>query len=116
MDIGRIAYDSITPEVDELAFHTGDWKEFYGDIQEELPSKMPEPRGNLVTISVFIDANHAGNVVMRQSHTGIILYKQNALIVWYSKRQNTVEAAMFGSEFVALRICKEMIVVICYKL
>jgi hypothetical protein len=53
------------------------------------------------------NANHAGNVMMRHLHTGIILYVQNAPIVWYSKRQNMVEAATFKSKFVALRICKE---------
>ena len=40
----------------------------------------------------------------------------NAPIVWYSKRQNTVESATFGSEFVALRVCKELIVALRYKL
>ena len=38
------------------------------------------------------NANHAGNVMMRQLHTGIIFYIQNALIVWCSKRQNTAKA------------------------
>jgi hypothetical protein len=37
----------------------------------------------------------------RWLHTGIILYVQNAPIVWYSKRQNTFELATFGSEFIA---------------
>jgi hypothetical protein len=32
------------------------------------------------------------------------------------KRQNTVKAATFGSEFVALRICKELIIALRYKL
>jgi hypothetical protein len=77
---------------------------------------MPEPRGRSVTISLFVDANHAGNVITRRSHTGIFLFVQNAPIIWFSKRQNTVEAATFGSEFVALRICKEMIVALRYKL
>ena len=77
---------------------------------------MPEPRGNLVSTYAFVDANHAGNVVTRRSHTGIIIYVQNAPIIWFSKRQNTVETATFGSELVALRICKELIVALRYKL
>ena len=77
---------------------------------------MPERRGRSVTISSFVDANHAGNVITRRSHTGIFLFVQNAPIIWFSKRQNTVEAATFGSEFVALRICKELIVALRYKL
>ena len=77
---------------------------------------MPEPRGNPVTTSAFVDANHAGNVITRRSHTGIILFVGNAPIIWFSKKQNTVESAMFGSEFVALRICKDLVVALRYKL
>ena len=106
-----------TPEVDESVFaHNADWKEFYGAVEEEFPRNKPEPRGNKVIISAFVDANHAGNVVTRRSHKGILIYVQNAPTIWFSKRQNTVEAATFGSEFVALQICKELIVALRYKL
>jgi hypothetical protein len=115
LDIGHVAFDPKTLLVDESAFNNGtDWKEFYREVQEELPPKMPKPRGQRVTISAFVDANHAGNKVTRRLHTGIIIY--DAPILWYSKRQNTVEAATFGSEMVALQICKELIVAIRYKL
>ena len=63
-----------------------------------------------------MDANHAGNMMTRRSHTGILIYVQNAPIIWFSKRQNTVEASSFECEFVALRATKEMIVALCYKL
>jgi hypothetical protein len=117
LDIGHVSFDPKTPLVDESAFNNGaDWKEFYGEVQEELPPKMPKPQQQRVTISAFVDANHARNKVTRHSHTGIIIYVQNAPILWYSKRQNTVEAATFGSEMVALRICKDLIVAIRYKL
>ena len=85
-------------------------------MEEELPPKMPEPRGNVVKISAFVDANHAGYVVIPQSYSGIIIFVKNAPIIWLSKRQNTVEAATFGSEFVALLICKDLIVLLRYKL
>jgi hypothetical protein len=116
-DMGRLAYDSKRPDIDETVFHlNANWKEFYGDVEEELPPNMPEPRGHSVIISAFVDANHAGNVVTRRSHSGIFIFVQNALIIWFSKRQNTVESATFGSEFVALRICKDLIVALRYKL
>ena len=42
---------------------------------------------------------------------------KNAPIIWFSKRQNTVESSSFGSEFVALRVAKEMVVLaLRYKL
>jgi hypothetical protein len=116
-DMGRLAYDSKRPDIDETVFyHNADWKEFYGDVEEELPPNMPEPRGHSVIISAFVDANHAGNVVTRRLHSGIFIFVQNALIIWFSKRQNTVESATFGSKFVALRICKDLIVALRYKL
>ena len=65
---------------------------------------------------VFVDANHAGNVVTRRSHTGIILFLQNSPIQWLSRRQNTVETSTFGSEFVALRTAGDMIMAMRYKL
>jgi hypothetical protein len=77
---------------------------------------MPEPRGNPVTMSAFVDANHAGNVATHCSHIGILIYVKNAPIVWFSKQQNTVKGSMFGSEMVALRICRDLIVGLLYKL
>jgi hypothetical protein len=68
-----------------------------------LPPNMPELRGHPVTMSASGDANHAGNVITRRSHSGMFIFVQNAPIIWFSKRQNTVEAATFGSKFVALR-------------
>jgi hypothetical protein len=41
---------------------------------------------------------------------------QNAPIIWFSKRQNAVESSSFGSEFVTLRIAKELLVALQYKL
>ena len=50
-----------------------------------------------------------------RSHFGIIIYVNNAPIIWYSKRQNTFEASSFGSYFVALKIATEMIEDLRYK-
>ena len=113
----RIVFDPKTPIIDEKAFNmNADWTDFYGDVLEELPPKMPTPLGKSVCISCFVDANHAGNVITRRSHTGVIIYVQNAPIIWFSKRQNTVESSSFGSEFVALRIAKDLLVALRYKL
>jgi hypothetical protein len=87
----RIVFDPREPQVDLQAFNTdADWSDFYGKVVEELPPHMPEPKGKPVMTSCFVDANHAGNIVTRRSHTGILLYVNNAPVQWYSKRQNTV--------------------------
>ena len=87
-----------------------------GDVEEELPSKMLEPRGRSVIIYLFVDANHSGDDMTRHSHNGIIMFVQNAPIVWFVNKQNTAEAATFGSKLVAHRICKDLIVALRYKL
>jgi len=39
-----------------------------------------------------------------------------APIIWFSKAQSTVESSTFGSEFVAMRICVELVEALRYKL
>ena len=65
-DMGKLAYDLKTPEVNKSDFNNNaDWKDFCGDLEEELPPNMPEPRGNVVRIRDFVNADHAGNIVTR---------------------------------------------------
>jgi hypothetical protein len=110
----RIVIDPKTLTIEEQVFlSSADWCDFDGDVCEEMPPNMPEPKGKSVSISRFVNANHAGNVITRRrSHTGIIIYVQNAPILWFSKRQNALESSSFGSEFVALQTAKDMIVAI----
>ena len=103
--------DDVHPKVRAKAM-----KEIYPDAEDTLPHNMPEPRGKAVDITCFVDADHAGNRVTRRSHTGIIIFVNQAPITWYSKRQNTVETSTFGSEYVALRIAIELIESLVYKL
>ena len=77
---------------------------------------MPAPRGNSVRVSCFVDADHADNVLTRRLHTGILVFINNSLISWFSKRQNTVECSTVGSEFVALRIAVEQLEALRYNL
>ena len=63
-----------------------------------------------------MDADHAGNQITQQSHTGVLLFVCCAPIIWYSKRQNTVETSTFGSEFIATKMVTEMIQALHYKL
>lgn len=97
----------------ERALHM---KELYTDAHETLPHNMPQPRGKEADINVFVDADHAGNKITRRSHTGVIITINMAPVIWYSKRQNTVETSTFGSEFIALRIAVELTEALRYKL
>ena len=79
---------------------------------------MPGAKGKSAVVSCFADANnHACDMITHRSRTGIlIIYVQNAPIVWFSKRQNMVESSSFGSEFVTLQAAKDMVVALRYKL
>ena len=115
--VRRIVFDPRKVENTVSRFNDGaDWRDFYGDVEEEDPPHMPKPLGKSVKISCFVDSNHAGNVVTRRSHSGIIIFVNSAPIIAYSKRQNTVESSTFGSEFVAMRIAKELISALRIKL
>ena len=69
-----------------------------------------------MTMRVFVDADHAGDQVTCQSRTGIIVFLNNALIYWSSKKQSGVETATFGSEIVAMKQACEYIRGLRYKL
>jgi hypothetical protein len=111
-----IAFDSQHPDIDESRFIKCDWHDFYRGAKEPIPGDAPEPRGNVVSTHCFVDADHAGNRVTRRSQSGILLFVNRAPVIWYSKRQNTVETSTFGSEFVAMRIAVELTEALRYKL
>jgi hypothetical protein len=113
----NLVFDDKIPTIDEDVFVKTDWSDsVYETELPAAPINMPEPLGNPVIISAFVDADHAGNVITRRSQTGILIYVNNAPIIWYTKKQNTVEAATYGSEFVAARIAVELVEGLLYKL
>ena len=118
-DCSRIIFDATTIDTDDRIFNDAskeEWKDFYEYAEEPIPCNMPSPRGLELKITCYVDADHAANKVTRRSHSGILIYCQNTPIIWFSKRQNTVETSSFGSEFVALRLATELIESLRYKL
>ena len=102
-------YETMYEPSDENLFdfpgrYSDEWKYFYPYSHEMIPRHMPEALGKYVVIKYYVDANHTGKTANRRSHYRIIIYVNNVHIIWYSKQQNTVEASIFGSEFVAFRI------------
>ena len=113
----KLVFDPRPRDFSEIAWTSHDWKQFYPDIEgESIPKNMPEPRGHPVQVNMFCDAAHATCHVTRRSTSGIIFFVNGAPIKWYSKRQNTVESSVFGSEFVSLKIAIEMNEALRYKL
>ena len=109
-------FDSSNPILSESLFTDYDWFDFYRGAKERLPPNMPNARGLPVTMSMFVDADHAGNKVNRKSQTGVLIFLNRAPIHWFSKRQNLVETSTFGSEFCALKTGIELVEGLRYKL
>ena len=113
-----IYMDPTFPIIDYGDFNTNpnDFKEYYRDAHDELPMNMPRPRGRSVTTTAFVDASFAQNKKTRKSHMGFKIFVNRAPIIWFSKKQSTVEASTFSAEFIALKMCLHSIESLRFKL
>ena len=112
----KLAFDFQHPAISERMFKKYDWHDFYRDAIEAIPGDMPIPRGNSMSTHCFVDASHGSDRATRRSQTGILLFCNKAPVIWHSKRQNTVEASTFGSEFQAMKNAVELTESLRYKL
>ena len=96
------------PDYSGIPVDQYDWTEsVYGKVYEVLPHDAPEPLGNYVRITHYVDANLYHDYITGRSVTGIIDLLNGFPVDWYCKKQATVETATYGSEFVAARTCVE---------
>ena len=103
-------------EFDHPPEHAFDWTTFYPDVEELILLNAPPAYGKPVQTTCHCDSDHAGDLLTPRSRTGILLYVDRAPILWFSKKQTSVETSTFGSEFVALKMATEMIKGPRYKL
>ena len=73
------------------------------DVQEAKPLNVPKPLGKEVTLLMFVDFDHAGNKSDRRYSTGFMIFMNMVMINWHTKKQATVESAVFGAKFVAMK-------------
>ena len=90
------------------------WKDFYPEIGEEFPNDLPSPKGPKVRMTVYVDVDHAHDLVTKRSITGILVNLNNNPVQWASKRQDTVETSTYGSVLVASRAVAELILDVRY--
>ena len=82
----RMAYAIMYEPTDDNVFEVvgrdlEEWKYFYPESQEMMPRHMPEALVKSIVIKPYVDANHAGNMENRTSHSGIIIYVNNSPII-----------------------------------
>jgi len=111
----KMVYDPTTMDWEPHADH--DWSKFYpkDPHDEEVPG-APEALGNPVQMTCFVDSDHAGDAVSRRSRTGVIIFCNRAPIVFYTKKQGSIETSSFGSELMAMKTAVELVEGLRYKL
>ena len=115
----ELVYDPRDPVVEHDIFQWRDWTSSdFGTVQgkEEIPSNMPEPRGQGFIMRAKVDADHTSDAVTRWSRTGFLVYLNCTLVYWLSKKQDSVELSSFGSKFLSMKQCCEYIFGLSYKL
>ena len=110
LKFGTIRIRTGEPDFTDLPEVTYDWAySVYGDVEEEIPYDIPEPLGNYVVFTTYVDANLHHDVITGRSVTGVLHFINQMPFEWCSKKQGTVETATYGSEFVAARTATEQI-------
>jgi hypothetical protein len=112
----KLVLDHRLRNMEQFDFKTFEWERYYPGAKELIPDDLPDALGNPVQVTFFVDAAFATDLVTRRSTTGIIIFVNGAPILWYSKRQATVETSTYGSEFTGLRIAIEKVEGLRFKL
>ena len=115
----EMVFDPTPVQFDRSLFERQDWSfSQYGceEMVEELPDGMPDPLGQPMTMRVYVDSDHAGDMLTRRSRTGYVVLLNGAPIYWNSKKQTSCETSTFGSEFVAMKQATEYVRGLRFKL
>ena len=76
----------------------------------------PKSLGKDVDLRMFVDSYHAGDKATRRSRNGFMIFLNTSMIVWHTKKHATVEGAVFGANFDAMKYGVEALRGARYKL
>ena len=115
---GAIRFRTGLPDNDALFdMEEFDWMyTVYGECEEEIDKNLPTPKGKMVRMTTFVDANLMHCKVTGKAATGILHLVNQTPVEWFSRKQPTVETATYGSEFVAARTATDQIIDLRYTL
>jgi hypothetical protein len=110
MKDSAIRFRTDVPDMSQLPVPQHDWDySVYEGASESVPHDAPEPLGRPTTTTTYFDANLYHDWVSGRSVSGILHFMNQTPVDWYTKKQNTVETATYGSEFIAGRIAIDQI-------
>ena len=87
----EMVFDPSVPNIDKNYFQLQDYiYSIYSSpgetLQEALPLNMQKTLVTSFIIHNFVDADYAGRYLTQRSRTGFIIFLNNALIYWYTKK------------------------------
>jgi hypothetical protein len=88
----------------------------YPGSTEEIDTKLPTHKIDKISITGFVDSDHAHDKITRRSVTGIIILLGRTPIFFSSKRQGAIETSTYGAEFCAMRTAVEELISVRYKM
>jgi hypothetical protein len=97
-------------------FKSEEMKAYYPDVEDIWDPKWPEPRGDPVNITIFVDSDHAKDSTDRRSITGFIIFLGKTPIKWSCKRQSSIETSTYGAELAALKTATEEAIAMVHTL
>ena len=65
---------------------------------------------------MMVDSDHAGYKATRRSCSGFMVFVNNVLVNWHSKKHSMIKSSVLGAECVALKARMECVRGLCYKL
>ena len=81
----EMVFDPSEPDIDESQFSGETWTDtVYGDCSEDIPPNAPACLGFGFKICVFVDSDHAGDLVTQRSRTGFIVFLNNAPSIYWT--------------------------------
>jgi hypothetical protein len=70
-----LIFDPNHPQINFNKFQTdSNWKEMHERLQEAIPPNAPAPKGNIFILQMSVDADHAGDQLIRRSRFGFVQF------------------------------------------
>jgi hypothetical protein len=89
----------------------------YPGATEEVDAKCPKQFFDELTITAFVDWDHAHDKVTPRSITGLVILVGRTQVFFSSKCQGAIETSTYGAEFCAMRTAvEEVIIAVRYML